>query len=724
MRKFIVFFLSLLLTGFTLAQNQLDTLSLDSILDGAFYPNFVWGYKSMNDGLHYTSIKYTPNGAYLIKYSYKTGKAVDTLVNFAKLGVPFPSPNYKFSKDENLILFYRLVHKIYRRSFTAYYYVYNLKTQKLTPITDHPIRIADLAPDGSKVSFMYKNNLYIFDLKTHKTTQITFDGQKNKIINGAPDWVYEEEFSFNQAYHWSPNSQYIAYMKFDESQVKTYTLKFYPDDYNKPYPEIYTYKYPKAGEKNSIVTVYIYNLKNQKTTKVNFPHHYEYVPRIKWRPDSKYLGIEVMNRRQDTLEFLLANPANGQTKLALTETNKKFIEDGFYDNLRFLPDNHIILLSERDGWRHFYLYDWDGNFEKALNHGNWDVIKYIAYNPKTKTLYYQAAKTSPLNREVYALNIKSGKDIPIANRPGTNDVEFSKSFKYYLLHFSSAQTPDYFAIYNIHNHLIRVIYDNQWLLNKIKKYGGINKTFFTFTTEDSVKLYAYRIVPPNFDSTKQYPAIVMQYSGPNIQTVLNTWEFGWANYLADHGFIVFGVDTRGTGARGEAFRKITYLKLGIYESHDLMEAAKYIGSLPYVKKHRIGLWGWSYGGFMVLLTLTRFPGYYHAGIAVAPVTNWRYYDDIYTERYMLTPQQNPEGYKITSPITYAKNLRDHLLIIHGLADDNVHPENTFQFVNQLIKYNKQFQMFIYPNKNHALPGTYHQLYRMKTNFFIKYLMNQ
>ncbi len=720
MKRFValLFLVSFFVTGFA----QTDTLSLNSILSGDFYPNYVWGLESMNDGVHYTAVSFQ-NGEYLVKYSYRTGKAVDTLLNMSKLGIGFVSPDYTFSSDEKKILIYTNAKHIYRRSFTANFYVYDFAQKKLTPVLDSTQRIVTFSPDGNKVAFMRDNNLFIKDLNTGKIKQITFDGLRNHIINGAPDWVYEEEFSFRRAYQWSPDGNYLAYMKFDESKVKTYTLKFYPKDFRKPYPRIYTYKYPKAGEANSKVTVHIYNLSTGKTLQVQIDQPYEYVPRIKWRPDGKYLAIEIMNRHQDTLQLLYANPQTGKSFVSLMETNKYYIEDGFYDNLRFLPDNHILVMSERDGWRHFYLYDWDGHFIKQLTKGNWDVTDFIDYDPHHKILYYRAAKKSPIDREVYALNIKTGKDKLFAGKDGTNNVEFSKTYKYYLLSYSSATTPPYFAIYNSKKHLVREIIDNKALLDKVNKYGGIHKTSFTFTTGDGVKLWAYRIVPPDFDSTKQYPAIVMQYSGPNFQTVLNSWSFGWANYLAAQGFVIFGVDTRGTGARGEQFRKITYLQLGKYESQDLAEAGKYFASLPYINGKRLGLWGWSYGGFMVLSVLTRHPGIYNTGIAVAPVTSWRYYDDIYTERYMRTPQENPQGYDQNSPITYAADLQGHLLIIHGLADDNVHPENTFQFVTHLVMAGKQFKMQIYPNKNHALPGTYKHLYRMKTNFFKRYLMN-
>jgi len=718
MRRFgiLILLLSLSFSSFT----QIDTLSLSSILSREFSAQYVWGMKSLNDGKHYVAMDYT-NGQAIVKYSYKTGEPVDTIINLSKLNLGWIFPDYNFSSDESKILFYTNVTRIYRHSFIANYYVYDLKKKKLISVSDSAQRIVSFSNDGNKLAFVRNNNIFIKDLVSGKEKQITFDGKKNAVINGAPDWVYEEEFSFSKAYSWSPNDEFLAYIKFDESNVKTYNLKFYPENFKEPYPEIYTYKYPKAGEENSKVSVHIYNIKTGKTLQIKIDQPYEYIPRIKWRPDSRYLAIEIMNRHQDTLKLLYADPITGKSFVAIMETNKYYIEDSFYDNLIFTPDGYIFVMSERDGWRHLYLYDWDGNFIKQLTKGQWDVINFIAYNPQKKILYYRAARTKPINREVYSVNIKTNKDKVIFDNDGINNVEFSKTFKYFLYSHSNATTPPSYAIYDNHKQLIRKLVDNTNLLEKINKYGGINKTFFVLTTEEGVDLWAYRIVPPDFDPSKKYPAIIMQYSGPNSQTVINSWRFGWANYLAQQGYVIFGIDTRGTGTRGERFRKITYLQLGKYESKDLANAGKYIANLPYIDNKKLGIWGWSYGGFMVLSVLTRYPGIYNVGIAVAPVTNWRYYDNIYTERYMRRPQENPNGYDQNSPISYAENLQDHLLIIHGLTDDNVHVENTFQFVMQLVNAGKQFKMHIYPNKNHSLPGTYNHLYRMKTDFFNHYL---
>ncbi len=717
-----ILILLMVLVGFEASAQK--KLTLDNFFKTYdVYANYVYGFKSMNDGEHYTAMDYS-NGQKLVKYSYKTGKPVATLVDFTQLGLRAGN-DYVFSNDETKILFYTNRKRIYRRSFTADYYVYDLKTKELIALNkDHQQRIAAFSPDGNKVAYMYQNNLYVFDLKTRQTKQITFDGEMNKIINGAPDWVYEEEFEFNKAYQWSPDGKYIAYVKFDESNVRSYMLKFYDVQEYEPYPEIYKYKYPKAGEDNSIVTVHVYNLETGKTVKADIGEETDiYIPRIKWRPDGKYLAIERENRAQNKIDLLYANPDDGSTKVVLTETNKYYIETDFLDNLRFLPGNKLLVLSERSGWRHFYLYDWSGNFLNPVTKGKWDVLEYVDYNPKTQTLYYKAAKVKPIQNEIYAISLDGKKDRKITDREGSNDIEFSKNFKYYMLSYSSANTPPYFALYNSKGKLVRVLEDNKDYAEYIKQFGDFKKEFFTFTTSEGVTLWAYKILPPNFDPKKKYPVIVTQYSGPNSQTVTDSWSYSWNNYWASLGYIVIGVDTRGTGARGEAFRKITFHQLGNYESRDLMETAKYLATLPYVDKDRLAIWGWSYGGFMVLSVMTRYPGYYSVGITTAPVTNWRFYDNIYTERYMGKPQDNPDGYDKNSPLTYAKDLEGHLLIIHGGSDDNVHPQNTYEFIKRLEEADKDFEMFIYPNRNHSIygPNIRLHLFRQKTKFLNKYL---
>jgi dipeptidyl-peptidase-4 len=689
----------------------------------------------MKDGVHYTvyNVDWKSGKMSIDEYSYKTGKKVRTLVDLTSLGIGRVSSEYQLSEDESKILIYTNKKPIYRRSFTADFYVYDIKTKKLTKVSkEGKERIASLSPDGTKLAYMRDNNLYIKDLQTGKLMQITKDGKKNNIINGAPDWVYEEEFSFNKAYEWSPDSKYLAFIRFDESKVKEYTLIKYAGEaphykQYELYPGLYTYKYPKAGENNSIVSVHIYNLATKKTVKADIGTNTDiYIPRIKWNISGDELGIERLNRAQNKIELLYANPNTGESRVVLADTNKYYIGDEVYDNIVFLPDGkHIMLMSERDGWRHLYLYDTKGDFVKQLTKGKWDITKYLGYNPEKEIFYFQAAKVSPIWREIYSVDMK-GRIKKLSSKEGTNDAEFSTGCKYYINTYSNATTPYYITLNNAKGKVIRILEDNAGFMDKINSVGGIHKTFFKFKTSEGIELNAYRIVPPDFDSTKIYPAIIMQYSGPNSQTVLDDWEFGWNNYLADQGFVIFGVDPRGTGARGEKFRKVTFHELGKYETIDLVNSAKYFGSLPYIDKKRIGIWGWSYGGFMVLNAMTKGNGVFNTGVAVAPVTNWRFYDNIYTERYMGKPQDNPSGYDDNSPLNFVKDFKGNLLLCFGTADDNVHPQNSFEFIERMVQANKHFRVFPFVNRNHGIYGgnTRLYLYTMKTNFFEEHLMKK
>ncbi len=713
------------------AQQEYQKMTISDVVNYTFWPNSVWGINPMNDGEYYSVFDYDrlTGKATIKKMSYKTGKEVETIVDLSKLGIGWVSYNYEFSADESKLLIYTNSTPIYRHSFTADFYVYDIDNQKLIKVADNPVRIASLSPDGQKVAYMYQNNLYVKNLQTNDVTQVTTDGKKNKIINGAPDWVYEEEFGFNKAYEWSQDSKKLAYVKFDESKVRQFSIIKYAGE--KPhfkeyelYPGLYTYKYPKAGEDNSVVSVHIYNMEDNKTVTADIGKNTDiYIPRIKWNSDGSALGIERLNRAQNKIELLLANPTNGETKVLITDTNKYYIADDVYDNIIFLPDGeHILWLSERDGYNHLYLYKTDGSLERQLTKGNWDVTEFIGYDDKKQVFYYQSAETSPIQRDIYSVTM-DGKKKKISTQQGTNEVEFSSDFRYYINTFSNVNTPTYVTLHNAKGKIIRVLEDNADLVEKVKLYGGVNKTFFKFKTSEGVELNAFRVVPPDFDESKQYPAIVVQYSGPNSQTVLDNWEFGWENYLAQQGFVVFGVDPRGTGARGEEFRKITFHQLGKYETIDLIETAKYIGSLPYINKDKIGIWGWSYGGFMVLNAMTQGHGIYNTGVAVAPVTSWRYYDNIYTERYMGKPQDNPSGYDDNSPLNHVDEFQGNLLLCFGTADDNVHPQNSYEFIEKMVQADKHFDVFPFVNRNHSIYGgnTRLYLYTMKAEFFKKHL---
>ncbi len=692
-----------------------------------FYPKSVYGLESMNDGVHYTVLEKRKE---ISEYSYKTGKKVATIFNVEQLNNDTIKSitNYEFNHDETKILFYINRKRIYRRSFTADYFVWDLKAKKLIPVsTNGRQRIATFSPDGVRIAFVRDNNIFIKNIVDGTEKQITIDGKYNNIINGVPDWVYEEEFEYNRAFAWSPEGDYLAYCRFNESKVKMFNITFFEGSHpdlkeNALYPENYTYKYPVAGEDNSIVTVNVYNLKSGKTNKMDIgTETNQYIPRIRWTHKDNILGIIRLNRLQNKVEILLDDANAGKSKVIYTEKNKYYIDEVNFDNYIFLKDNkHFILTSEKSGYSHIYLYNIDGSLVRQVTKGKWDVTNYLGYDSKNKLIYYISAETSPLRRNVYSIKIDGTGKKKLSAQKGTNDAVFSEGFKYYINYFSNVSTPTYVTLHNSKGKLIRVLEDNHKLTDTLKSYRYNTKKFFTFKTSQNTELNGWMIKPYNFDKSKKYPVLMTQYSGPNSQEVLDRWSFGWYQLLAQKGYIVVCVDGRGTGARGEEFRKMTYLQLGKYETIDQIEAAKYLGSLPYVDSARIGIWGWSYGGFMSLLCMTKGADYFKAGIAVAPVTNWRYYDNIYTERFMRTPQENPKGYDDNSPINYVDKLKGKLLICHGTGDDNVHIQNSMELIEKLVQANKQFEMQFYTNRNHSIYGgnTRLHLYTRMTNFIL------
>jgi len=709
------------------AQEAKKDVTLEGVMKAySFYPKSVYGLRSMNDGIHYTTLE--GRGTKINKYSYKTGDFIETILNTLKLDTTKikRASEYQFSDDETKILLYTNRERIYRRSFTADYYVYDRKTNKLTGLSDNgKQQLATFSPDGKKIAFVRKNNIFIKNLIDNTETQITFDGKFNFIINGAPDWVYEEEFEFNKAFAWSPDSKKLAFMRFDESKVKMFNMTKFQGSHptikkNALYPENYAFKYPKAGESNSIVSVHVYNSDTKKITTMDVGKETDqYIPRIKWTNSSDNLCIFRLNRLQNKLELLFANPNTGVSNVIYTDENKYYIDEVNFDYLTFLKDNkHFVILNEKDGWNHIYLYDMQGNMIRKLTKGNWDVSNFIGFDEKKKTFYFIASAESPLQREVYSVKINGKKIKKLSTMAGTNSAVFSKNYKYYINYFSNINTPTYVTIHNSNGKLIRVLEDNKNLKERLKNYKCAKKEFFKFKTSEGVELNGWILKPADFDPAKKYPVLMTQYSGPNSQEVKDSWDFGYNQVLASKGYIVACVDGRGTGARGEEFRKMTYLQLGKYETIDQIEAAKYLRSLPYIDSTRIGIWGWSYGGFMTCLCMEKGNGIFKAGIAVAPVTNWRYYDNIYTERFMRTPQENPDGYDDNSPLFFADKLQGKLLICHGTADDNVHLQNTLEFSEKLVQANKQFEMQIYTNRNHSIYGgnTRFHLFTRMLNF--------
>ncbi len=698
----------------------------DTQVYGTFSQKTIRGLRSMNDGLHYTSLE---EGTKIVKYSFKDGKKVGDLFDLSN--VEDASINsfsdYSLSDDETKILLTTDRKKIYRHSYTAIYYVWNIVTEEFSEVSAKGRQeLATFSPDGERVAFVRDNNLFIKSLKFGTESQVTFDGKFNEIINGKPDWVYEEEFSFNKAFSWSPDNKFLAYIRFDETAVREFFMTMYQGqipakENNSLYPSPYTFKYPKAGETNSTVSVHVYELKSKTAIETDIGSETDiYIPRLKWTTDANELAIFRLNRRQNKIDVLLANPFTGDSRPFLSEKNDRYVSEEFLDDFIFLPDNkYFVLNSERDGFSHLYLYDRQGFEVKQLTSGEFDVTDFYGYDAKRKLFYYQAAKESPMQREIYYTSLDGKKFGKLSTQEGTNRAVFSAGFNYYINYFTNLTTPNLVTLHDYKGKNIRTLEDNQELKELLSEYKITEKSFFDFKTSEGISLNGWMIKPADFDDNKTYPVIMTQYSGPNSQKVLDKWSIDWYNYMAQEGFIVVCVDPRGTGARGEDFRKVTYLQLGKYESDDLVESAKYLQTLSFVDKQNISIWGWSYGGFTSILSMEKGGDLFKAGIAAAPVTHYKFYDSVYTERYMRTPQENPDGYEDNSAMANPAGITGRLLIVHGSADDNVHVQNTMEFTEKLVQAGVQFDMAIYTNRNHSIYGgkTRLHLYQRMTDFF-------
>ncbi len=704
---------------------QKKTVSLEDLNKTyAFRTASIDGLESTSDGEYYTTLE---DGKKIVKYAYSSGKQVGVVMDLAEVkDCPIENiQGYEFNSTNTRILVYTNKERIYRRTYKANYYVYDIKRKELKPLSEGDKQQAAIfSPNGDMVAFVKKNDVYIHKILFGTEVRITDDGEFNKVINGVPDWVYEEEFEFNRAMEWSPNSMELAYLRFDESNVKQYSFPVYKGSHptheeNALYPGEYKFKYPKAGEENSKVEVRVFHVKNRTTKTMKIDGEDYYIPRIRWTYNEGKLGILKLNREQNQFDLLIANTASSLAKSVFTHRNDYYIAEDVLDNLTFLPGGqYFVYVGEMDGYNHIHLYTMAGMKIRQLTKGNWDVTEFYGYDSNKKLFYYQAAKETPMQREIYAVSLDAKKNYTLTTKKGTNSAQFNANYKYFINAYSSTTTPPQYALMNQSGKVIRTLEDNSALQNKLKGYEIAPKEFFTFKTSEGVELNGWMVKPLNFDASKEYPVLMTQYSGPNSQEVLDEWSVGWEQYLASEGYLVACVDPRGTGARGEEFRKCTYMKLGKYESDDQIEAAKYLGSLSYTDASRIAIWGWSYGGFMSCSCLGKGDGVFKVGIAVAPVTNWRYYDSVYTERYMRKPQENPKGYDENSPINMAQNLSGRLFIIHGSADDNVHYQNTVEFVEQLIQAGKQFDMFMYPNRNHSIYGgnTRLHLYQMMSDY--------
>jgi len=722
--KYITSILYLLL--FTISVQAQQKITLEDIWQkGTFRTNRVAGFNFQDDGRHYTRLQ----RGEIVQYDLTTGQQTSVLFSgqaVAEKYSDFPGrfSSYSFSDDESRLLLKTASEQIYRRSSKANYFVWDQKEEKLYEVSaQDKQRYATLSPQADKVAFVQGNNLHFKDLASDKTTSITNDGKTNQIINGAVDWVYEEEFSMAKGFSWSPDGSKIAFLRFDESQVKEFTITLYKDGV---YPEYETFKYPKVGEDNALVSVHIYDLKTGKTIKVDTPANPDtYYPRWKWTPDSKSLIVFRMNRHQSELELLKVNAQNGQFSTLLKETNEYYID--IHDHLTFIDGGkQFVWMSEQDGYNHIYLYSENGKLLRQLTKGEYDVTNFYGVDEKRKLVYYQAAEGSPLDRQILAIGLDGKKKQMLSPEQGSAYAQFSPTFDYYVITYSNANTAPHYTVYNQKGKKIRVIEDNADMKQVLKDFNYVNKEFFSFKTSENVELNGWMVKPPNFNPKKQYPVLMYVYGGPGSQTVRNSFGSSndwWFQMLAQKGYVVVSVDNRGTGARGQEFKKLTYLNLGKYETEDQIEAAKYLGSLNYVDASRIGIFGWSYGGYMSSLALFKGNDVFNTAIAVAPVTNWKWYDTIYTERYMRTLKENEKGYNENSPIHFVDRLKGNYLLVHGNADDNVHFQNSVEMANALISANKQFDTYFYPNRNHGIYGDNARmhLYTKMTNFLDEHL---
>jgi len=724
-RLFIIGF-SIMLVNNLCAQKKNITLE-DIWTNGTFAAGGVYGLVSMNDGIHYSTLA----EGKVLQYEYAKESLPEVVVSENDLkmdGKIISIDDYQFSPNETKILIATGTEQIYRHSTRENYYVYDRKTKVLTAVSNGEKQMyASFSPDGTKVGFVRGNNIFIKDLASGKETQVTGDGSYNNIINGATDWVHEEEFAFSTAYFWSPDSKKIAYYKFDESKVKEFSF----NEFNKQlYPTEYKFKYPKAGEDNSIVTIHVYDLLSASDKLIDIgTETNQYIPRVKWTKDPSILSIVRMNRYQNKLDLLFNNVAKGESKLVYTESCDTYIDihESQGDYVYFSADKlNFYIMQERDGYNHIYKYDMTGKLVNQVTKGNWDVVNFQGIDEKTKTIFYTASETTATEKDIYSIKTDGTGKKKVSTEKGTYVPEFSKGMKYYINTFSTANKPSFISIYNAKGKQIRILENNEKLVKKMAAFDISNKELFMFKTSEGIELNAWMIKPSNFDATKKYPVFLTFYGGPGSNKVNNSFDgrdFFWHQLLAEKGYIVMCVDNRGTMYRGKAFKHSTYKQLGKLEVADQIETAKYLGQLPYVDKTRIGTFGWSYGGYLSSLCITKGADYFKMAIAVAPVTNWRYYDNIYTERFMSLPQENASGYDDNSPINHVSKLKGKYLLIHGSADDNVHYQNTMEMVNALVNANKQFDLFIYPDKNHGIYGgnTRLHLYNKMTDFILNNL---
>ncbi|AOZ98725.1 S9 family peptidase [Flavobacterium commune] len=712
--------LPLVLFLLTLSVSGQQKITVESIYRGMFRTQDMDELHSLKKTNQYAVLNYNQaaQSTHIDLFDFATLQKTATIID-TKDHKDMPTiDSYTFDSNEKMLLLACNSSPIYRRSSTADYYLYDISKKELTLLFDFQIQEATFSPDGAKIAFVRENNLYVYDIASKTTSQITTDGKKNVIINGICDWVYEEEFEFVRAFDWSADSKKIAYIRFDESQVPEFSMNIFGQQL---YPVNQTFKYPKAGEKNSEVSLHIFDVVSKDFKTVDLSNYSDfYIARMQWTNDANVLSAQILNRHQDNLDLLFIDGNSAAKKVVLNEKDKAYV--GITNNLTFLKDNSFIWTSEKDGFNHIYYYDKTGKLKNQVTKGNWEVTAFYGLDEKNNTVFYQSTENGSINRGVYKIGLKGNNKVALSNQLGTNEATFSPNFDYYIRTFSSASQPTTYTLNEVKSAKeLKVIENNAALSNSLKGFNLPTKEFFVLKTEKGNELNAWIIKPKDFDASRKYPVFMTQYSGPGSQQVANKWnslDDYWCLMLSQEGYIIVCVDGRGTGYKGAEFKKVTQLQLGKYEVEDQIDAAKVIGNYPYVDKSRIGIFGWSYGGFMASNCILKGNDIFKMAIAVAPVTNWRFYDSVYTERYMHTPQENASGYDDNSPINFANRLKGKYLLIHGSADDNVHVQNSMEMMNALIKSNKQFDSQIYPDCNHGIYGgmTRIQLFNKMTNF--------
>lgn len=685
----------------TITVSARPAFDYSALRDGTFEQKTVSGVRSLSDGERYT----TMSDGRVLCFSYRTGEPAGVLFDASAAEPRIEFTDYVLSADERRLLLTTDVEPIYRHSFTAEYWIYDRQDGSLRRLSQGgPQQQAQFSPDGSRVAFVRGGNLFVADPTAGSERQLTFDGRFNHIINGLPDWVYEEEFSFARAFAWSPDGRKIAYLRFDESRVKQYNMNRFAGGL---YPENYTFKYPKAGEQNSVVELYCCDAADGSMVRMDTGEQTDqYIPRLFWTPTGQ-LGFYRLNRLQNHFEVLLCD-SSGASRVVYDERNDRYVERVDGRTVTFLPDgDRFVVRSERDGFMHLYLYSVSEGLLGRITSGEWEVTELLGI--EGDRVYYLSTETSPLRRDLYTVRLDGRGKRRLTGGDGTYRIAPSRGFRYFISYFSNVRTPNRVTLHRSDGRLVRTLEDNAALRAKLDELQVPVKEFFRFATSEGVELNGYMVRPNGFASSRRYPVLMTQYSGPGSQQAADRWTIGWEDVLVQQGYIVACVDGRGTGFRGEEFKKCTYGELGKYETVDQIEAARYLASLPYVDPDRIGIYGWSYGGFMALNCILKGNDVFRAAIAVAPVTSWRFYDTIYTEIYNGLPQDNPSGYDDNSPIHFADRLKGKLLIAHGTGDDNVHIQNTYEMITKLVEYDKPFELYVYPDRNHGMGPSRHHL---------------